>query len=518
MPAPRFVTSDNFGAPGLYFREITPPGAIGGTLNRALGIAGQCVRGPVGRVVEINSPGRFEEVYGARDYGSGGTLIGEVWKSLLNKPVGRQLIARVAAAAAVTASFDWETAAGGGGTAVLRIAATSPGLWGNDVQFKISAATNGVANAFNLTVKWGTRQKLYENLDITTTLDNTASVVGDDDGNLVVLTKLAAGRPVNTAAGVDGADSNAFVNLGETVAAFTSVAGTEGSIADSDFTAANGPMEQLANYKGVGVVFVAGRSVAAIKTKLATLAAASNDRLFLACPDSSSVTLASAITEVGTLARHQRLVYCFNHVRTLDPQTAQLITTEPHAWMAAILNQTDADVHPGVTEGRAMLGGIAALTFENLAPGDYDSADAAGINALERGETGGFGWVSGVTTDLAGAQKQIVVRRQRDYLNSLCASVLQDSLYKPNTKSRRVADKSDLESALGGLAKQERYVALQSDGSPAVEVQNELDVNSQTDWDNNIHKTLVRAKLISHNLVMVLLVEIGTTVKFIELA
>lgn len=518
MPAPRFVTSDTFGAPGVYIRERTPAPIVRGIQNNVVGIAGVCVRGPVDRGVVVTSEARFKEVFGARDYGAGGAFIGEVWKFLLNKPFGRLVVIRAAAAAAVKASFTLETAAGGAGTAVLRIDASSPGVWGNDVQFKVSAASNGVSTSFNLTLKYLGKVVTYQNLSITGTEDNTLTVLGDDDANLVTLTKLAGGRPVNNAAATDGGDALGFVNLGETVVDFVSVAGAEGAIADTDFTAANRALSVLANYKGIGIAAVAGRSNSVIKAAILAKAAANNDRLFLVCPDASNTAQATAITELGTL-RDDRVVYCFNYPTTLDPDTATTITVEPHAWMAAILSQTDADVHPGVIDTKAMLAGITGLTFENLEAGDYDLLDEAGINALERHAQGGFLFVSGVTTDLTDNNAQIDGRRTKDFLISGIANRLEDDVKKPNTKTRRIRSRAAVVGFATDLAKQERFVAqLPGSTAPAIDIRNDESVNSPGDIAIGIQRMLARIQTIPQGLVLVLDIEVGTTVQITEQA
>jgi hypothetical protein len=518
MPAARFLTSDNFGAPGLYIRERVPEGVVAGDQVNDVAVAGVCVRGPVDTPVEVGSPARFTEVFGSRDAGAGGPIVGEVWKFFLNKPFGRVIVVRAAAAAAVKASFTLETAAGGGGTAVLRVDASSPGLWGNDVQVKVAAASDGVSTKFNLTVRYLGKQVVYQNLDINLTgADNTSLVLGNDVSNLVTLGKLANGRPVNHAPTVDGADADGFVNLGETVAAFTSVAGTDGTIADSDFTAANRAIDQIANFRGVGAAAVAGRSNAAVKAALLTKAAASNDRLFLVCPDASSTSAASAITEVGTL-RDDRIVYCFNHPTTLDPQTAELITVEPHSFMASILSQSDADVHPGCVDAKAQTGGIRALTFENLDAAQYDSFDAAGVCALERHDTGGFVFVSGTTSDLTQSRRQIDARRTIDFLIRAIAQRLEDDVKKPNTLTRRIRSRAAVFSFLEGQSKQERYVNKLASGAVAAEVTNDASVNTSADQALGIQKMLVRAQLIPQNLVVQLIAEIGTTVTVTEVA
>lgn len=525
MPQPRYQSglSDAFGAPGTYIKELAVSAPVRGVFRNITGITGEAVRGPVGRYVEINSMQRFVDVYGGRDKGvNGGTAVGLMWLALQNLQFGKLYVVRAAAAAAVTASFDWETTAGGGGTAVLRISATSPGTWGNDVMFKVSAASNGVATSFNLTIQLYGKFYIYENLNINTAADDNLSiVVGADDANPVVLTKLASGRPVNTAAGVDGADTNAYVNLGEVVASFTSVAGTDGAIADTDFTGAGKTMEILNNARGVDQWFVAGRSNAAIKTKLLALAAVANNKLVLGCPDSSAVTLATSITEAGTL-RDKHLVYAFNHATMVDPVTGGQYTAEPHAILAAIMSQIEPDVHPGVSETSDFTKGIVRLTNE-LSDTDRDSADLAGVTFLNRDldQSGNQVWLfgNGRTTSLTNNDSQIDGQRSKFFLVAGLAQRMRGDEKKPNTAYNRAARKAAFEAWLTELAAGggpgARFVnSDELTKVPLFEVKNDQQVNAPSDWQAGIQRDLVRVQLIPKNLYLQLQIQIGTNVTF----
>lgn len=398
---------------GIYVAESAPPGGIVGANVNKVAIAGACVRGPVDTPVEITSPARFFEVFGGRDYGSGGTLIGEVWEALLNKPFGPIVVVRACASAAVKASFSAETLANGSGTAVLRIDASSPGAWGNNVQFKVESPTDGGAGKFNLRVRYLGEVKLYENLNITTGNDNTLAVLGDDYANWITLTKLADGTPITT--GMSGLDSDGYMNLGESVASFTSVAGADGTIGDTDYTAATRAIDQIANYSGVSVALVAKRANSTINAALKTAAAASSDRAFPIWNGTLGASTATVITDAANY-RSDRVIYCYNAPYTLDPETAQLIQVPPHTWMASIMSQTAPEVHVASYGTRKYTAGISKLTNASLTRADYVALRAAGISALIRDEDGNHLFKSGVTTDLTKGLTEIARRRQADYI------------------------------------------------------------------------------------------------------
>lgn len=515
MPTPRFVTNDLFGAPGVYVREIQPTAPVRGIIRNVVGYVGVCVRGPVDRAVECTSYGRFLEVFGGRDYGAGGAIIGEVWKALQEKPIGKFYVIRAAAAAAVKASFTLETAAGGAGTAVVRIDAANPGVWGNDVAWKVSAASDGVGTKFNLTIRYLGKFYTYQNLNGDGSNDNFVQVVGTDDGTLITVTKLAAGRPNNSAGGVDGADTDGYTKLGQVVAGYTSVVGAEGGITDTDFTATGRALEVMNNTKQVSIRAVAGRSNTTVKTKLLALAALLSDGGWLICPDSSATSLTTFRTEVGTL-RHGRIFPVFNSPKIRDPETSETITVEPHTFLASVLSQTEPDVHPGVVDNAPYLAGIRELTFEAMAPTDIDAADADGVTVIERttDEAGNliFGFANGLTSDLSKNNRQIDGRRMKDYLISGIVARSRGDQFRPNTKKGREARKAAISGWLTTLAKAERYVKSDDAGKPLFEYVNDATVNPSADVAAGTQRDLVRITLIPKNLVLSLQIEAGTDV------
>jgi len=510
---PMFTTNDSefTRLEGLYIKETNPPPQITGVFLGVTGVTGECVRGPVAREIEITSPARFKEVFGGRDYGSGGVLVGKVWKTLVNRKFGKLVIVRAAAADAVAASFDWETAAGGSlGAEVLRIAAAWVGLAGNDLAFKISDATDGVADHFNCTIRYLGNTTPYKNCDVSTGNDNLATIVGDDDGNLVVLTKLDDGRPVNTFPGVDGADADGYVNLGETVSGFTSVAGSDGTIADSDFTASGKGIDLISTVKGLGCVLVAERSSAAIKASILSHAATAYDRVFLMCADSDTTSLANAKTDAANYRNGEgRVIYCFNHPYTLDPETATFIVREPCGNMASILSQIDVDIHPGEEDTKKYTADISRLSYPNLQREDYIGLREAGISALEQDE--GFAFVSGVVTGLVPGKTEITRRRMTDFLQLSAAKVLKYNVKKKNTESRRRGAKALLTAFCNDLAANERVVDKLASGKAAAIVDIES-MNTEAQRAAGEEVIFWKVKLISHELFLVLVTQIGTGV------
>lgn len=515
MTSPFFTTNDQdiVQLEGLYIKERNPPAQVKGVSLNAVGWVGECVRGPVNRVVEINSPGRFKEVFGGRDKtadGSGGALLGKVYQSLLNKPFGKLFVVRAAAAAAAKAAFTVETAAGGGGTAIAKIEAANPGTWAQGtagVLFKVSAATSGVSTQWNLTIRYLGNDTVYKNVDTSTGVDNTATVLGTDDGNLITITKLADGRPVNNAASTDGADTNGFTPLGVAVTGFVVVAGTDGSIADTDFTGTGKGLELLAAYKGVSIVGISERMSTALKDKVELLAVSAVDRVYLIGPDDETVGVAAAVTDAGN-QRSDRIFYCYNHIYTRDPDTGALQLSRPESILASILSQTAVDIHPGDFDNRKYAAGVSSLYYPALSRQDYIDLKNGGIAALEKDD--GFGIVSGVTTSLTSGKTEITRRRMVDYIQLALADALKQSVYKKNTESRRNANAGMIKGFLNGLKKDEFIVEQFSVDTESL--------NTALARAAGTEKILLRVKLLGHILHLVLETEIGTSVDITEVA
>lgn len=469
---------------GLYVKERTPPAAISGANLSATSICAETIRGPVGKVVECTSPSRVTQVFGGRDRGAGGPIASKLWLAMLNKQFGKVLITRVAAAGATAGTHNFSDATP---TAIAQVDATSVGAWSGDVSVQcVVPSASGVAGQFDLIATYNGDQVKYVGLDFTGTNDNSLQVVGSDDANWIKVSKLAPGTPV-------------------AAAAIALSGGTDGAVADADYTA--NALKLAANAKdsqgvGAGCVLVAEKMSAAIKTSIQTLAAKASDRLFLVCADSETVDDVAAATEVQGFTRSDRIVYCFNHAYTQDPDTATEVLTQPTSWLAGILSQVDIDIHPGEEDTKPLNAGITRLYNEAMDRDQYKALKAAGICAFEK--DGGFAFVSGVTTSLVSGKEEITRRRMTDYLQISGARALKNQVKKKNTLTRRKAIHGLLDGFLGDLQSAERVVE-------DYELDGEI-LNNDRDRGRGIERMLQRVRLIGHILELVLETEIGTQV------
>jgi hypothetical protein len=486
---------------GLYISEQKSPGQINGVNLNVIGVAGKAVRGPSAPKL-ITSMSRFLEVYGGRSVNNdkADPLYGEVWRALVNKPVGRFWVRRVYASDAVAASSILETVAGGGGTVVVKVAASSPGTWANGsrLKIKVEAPTDGVSGKWNLRVSYLGQEIVYENLDTRTGTDNLLAVVGEDDANWVVLTKQGDGTPVTT--GMAGLDADGFLDVGETVASFTMVAGTDGTLADTDYNTA---ITDLAAVKGVAAAFVAEASTdqETLNNTIVGLAPDVADRVFLTWAGTHGQSVSTEVAQVANdiTTTSDRIIWCFNSAKILDPATGLKIDSPPHHWMASIISQTDVDVHPGsVEETKGMLAKVLELRNESLQRGDLITLREAGVCALEKLEDG-FAFHSGVCTD----GSEITTRRSRDFLQLSAASRLKGYVKQRNTVTRLATMISELGAFCDELKDDERVIE---------DFEIITNITSDTEKARGLQKILWRVRLIGHILFLVLETDIATGV------
>ncbi len=483
MPQPVYISreSDALKLEGVYIMRKKPPPAVAGVELSDVVIVGTAARGPVDRAVRINSMPRFAEVFGGRDYGSGGAIRSEIWKAIVGREFGALWVVRAAAAAASKSTANLSDA---NPTAIVRVDASSVGKWSDGtVSGEVLAASDGDGTHWNLSLSYLGRSILLENLNTTAGVDNLAVTLGDDDGRWVDLTKLADGRPVN--------------------GTFTITGGADGSIADTDFTATTRALD-VAFAKTTNVVcwLVVGRSTAAVKSSLKTRAAKVPTGFVLMCPDTSTVSKATAITEAGNnQVDGGRVLYAFNHPVIFDPETGQRMTVEPHAFLASILSQIEGDKAPTTASTKQYLAAIDSLSTSLSRP-DLEDLRAGGIMAIA--DDRGFVFWSGVTTD----GLEAVDVRAADTINETVGRFLGGSKGEGNTKSLRTANVGAIDDKLSELVKAERYLeAYQLDGEI---------LNTPTSRGQNIEKLALTGRLISHMNFIIVESQLGTTVQIVR--
>lgn len=471
---------------GVYITERKPPGAIKGVDLSRTGIAGTAVRGP--STIQIcTSPARLIEIYGERSYTAGGAIVSSLWKALQNKKFGTVAVQRIVAADAVLGTRNFSDVVP---TAIIRVDASSKGAWSLSANggplVSVEAASDGVATKFNLRVKYLGKETVYRNLSTNGTDNNLLAVIGDDVANIITVTKLANGRPLNSA------DQ-------------TLTGGSDGTLVAADYNTA---ITNLGNYKGLGVVFVAESSVnqTSLNSTIVGLAPTVSDRLFLTWSGTVgnpvSTEIAAQAAQITT--KSDRIIWCFNAAKTLDRTDGTKMQVCPHEWMASILSQTDVDIHPGDYDNAVFTSGIVELANESLTRQDLISLKAAGIATLERLDDG-FIFKSGVTTSLTSGLEEITRRRMTDFLQLSWAEANKVNVKKKNTAERRKAIMAATVAFSEGLKRAgrviENYEVIQDE------------VNTTALRGVGEEHVLWRVRILGHILYFVLDTEIGTAIE-----
>lgn len=422
---------------GLYVAEQKPPGFINGVDFSTVGFAGTCVRGPT-TPTPVGSTGEFINIFGGRDYGGGGAIIGNIWAALLNKPFANIVVRRVAAAGAVAGSHQFSNSVP---TPIIQVNASSVGAWSLGMTADIEAPSDGISGHFNVRCTYLGRDYLAANVDVTTGNDNTALVIPNDPSWPFTLTKLASGTPTvpTSAVALSG--------------------GSDGSVAASDYVAG---LQDLASFPGVDIVLIPEipPTPSTVQAEIVTLAPTVADRIFLTWAMAFGNSVSSEITAEAAAITTQsdRIVWCYNAPYTLDPTTGLTFQQAPHIWMASILSQVDVDVHPGSFQTQGILAGITSLTNPSQSRADLINLKAAGICSLEQ-LPGGFQFHSGVTTNLTPGLTEIVRRREADFLQLSAAAFLAQFVKGKNTPVIRAQMAGALAAFSNSLMKQGRIVA-----------------------------------------------------------
>lgn len=501
----------------LYVTEKPPAGAIDGADLNQVGMGGLCVRGPED-VQIVASSEDFLAWYGERDYEDGGALKSEVWAARVAKAYGITMVRRVVAVDATTASLNFEEGLDGTGTEIIKVAASSRGEWAGSGRLRVQVldASDGDANHFNLAVLYRGAITTYEDLNCQAGFDNLAEVIGDDLSNLIVVTKLADGRPANSATVTEpdfvaarNADGYVLLgNINDALALWTGVDASDGTPVSADYLAA---INELAAFEGVAACFIAGASVDqnALNGQIAILAAAASDRAFLTWSGAHGQSRATEITNADTdfPTRSDRVNWCFNSEWKRDPISGLLIQRGAHEHMASLYSQTEVDTHVGSRAAAKFGSGIVKLTNQTLTAGDLKLLKAAGISTLEKVKAG-FLFRSGVTMSKATGRTEIAQRRMRDFLQISASEELVDFVKAKGTGTNRILLGAMLINFSQNLKDEERVVE-------AFEVR-QVGVNTAANRARGIEKVLWRVKTLGHWLALVLETEIGVGVTITE--
>ncbi len=501
-----FITSDSQIRPGrLHVKRRTSRTQLPRQARNYTGMAAETERGPLTPQV-ISSPKRYEQVYGG--YLASG--INKGWTAIQEKELFPLVVCRSVAAAATASYLSLSNVTP---TVIARCTASSVGAWSIAGTVAVTDASNGDATMWNATwVDPNGSTWTWQNFNTSVGFNNLSQVQGGDPACPVIFTKIADGRPLNSAAAV-----------------LNTVVGSEGSIADTDFTASGKSMALLNVYPGIKSCFVAERSsVAAIKAKATTLAAAASDRRWIVTTVASTTSAASAITDRATYAGERVIYLAGAWPNIVNPATALSQTVEPCSFRAALISQTAAHIHAADADNTALLSGIRSLsqsfTTEPAGAGDLDLMTAAGITCLYTDNTG-IKFFNDVTNSLAsGAETSGPAIAIDDFLAGEAADALQWYLNKPWSFENETAAAGDIEGVGQRSFDASTGVSywVDDDGTPdytrAGQTVDTESVNDVTTRANNEFHLLWRYRRMGHMVSIVLEYEASRGLTFRKLA
>lgn len=389
---------------GIVIDESAPAANIQGARTNTAILVGQFQRGPFS-LEPIGSIGELHEAYGQSSFP------GNV--ALRNKKFGALKVIRVEATSSAKATKIFDD---GGGTPVDIISFTAKfkGAYGNNIKVTIAAgSTTGKKYTIQDTNVGAVLPiEVYDNILI-------ASVTGATFGGskLVDATVLAtSAQPANAAA----------VSL---------AAGSDGSVADTDYQAAiaKAEVENAGNF-----LFLDSYNDNK-NGYLKTHAANTQDKMcILAGAEGDSVS--AAITDVSDKRDTEgRLIYAYPWLETeID---GVLTMTSPASWYASILSQIAPNIDPAYAKNTQYLAGVTSLKLP-ISRAQYVQLKDAGISAFEFDADLGFKVKSGIVTQIADSSKVTVLRRRMaDYLTSSAGRFLKNYQNAVNSKTKRIAVK-----------------------------------------------------------------------------
>ena len=421
--------------PGTYI-TVRDEGLItaGRIATGIIGIVGTAERGPVDQVVMLGSFTEARATFGDADAWAGGgrgelTLIRALELAFNNG--ASSVYAVRAAAAAVSASYT----ARKGTTNVLRVAAKTPGTWGNSLRARITTPEGDTSGTKQLEVTLGAQREVF---------------TGKNAGELAA----AATRSALVSATVEGNNAASVPDdMGDAAAL---AGGANGQAAgSSDYGRA---LEALEN-EIVNIVVLAGQDAA-----MATLLQGHLNRTAQMRRERIGVIGSNGTGEADAIANHtlnsERLVYVAPgiRVRVTDPETRRDSEVSlPGAYTAAAVAGliSSLPVQTSPTNKPLSVGGLAA-TFNQP---KLEKLVQNRVLAVEKRE--GFRIVKGITTSTNPAWHQITTRRIVDYAMYGVRSACNPYIGKLNNDRVRGAMKATIDGFLTRMVQDEALAGYQ---------------------------------------------------------
>jgi hypothetical protein len=494
--------------------ERPPPARVQEVAQNVVACVGRFQWGPLDTLTTISSRQEFTEIFGGYGPDAAGVPY-EGYIATLNKVFDAPRYLRVSHSGMAFATRDFSDA---GPVVVVQVAGKWKGHRGNSIKASIQAATDAVANHFNVVVSVDDLVvETHKNLDLAT-IANGAFFPITSAWVTIKRVALGAGRPVN-------------------IAATALTGGSDGAPVDADYTGSPSDIRGIRVLHGaeaapVSLVFVAEKMSSAIKAALLTLSAEERKIVFITT-DSPTDTKATAITDVA-LNRSDRVIYVYPYVKTyaaeafaLNPAGGGLVTTSLTSFAASVVAGVSPHIDPAGVNGESRLYGVRELVDKGLATADFINFNTAGIMALNfAAETGRYRFRSGITSNIVAGFQMIHRRRMTDFLGDSVARALVSLQNKPLTGENKLVAKGIIEAFLVdlqgfGMIPKESDLSKTADGQQIIPFEVDItSLNTSSTEATGLFIIVLRVRIFSSMRFIVLRTEIGegVEIRFAEAA
>lgn len=391
---------------GIIINESAPSPNISGIAANVAILVGQFERGDVS-MQDVGSIGQFFELYGNNSAFKGNI-------ALRNKKFGKLRVIRVVASAAAKGAKTFQTA---GAVDTITFTAKWKGAYGNNIQVTVATGSSS-----------GKKYTIHDN--------NANAVLPDEVYDNIAIASVTA----STFSGSKLVDVTVLATAAEpaNASATSLTAGSDGSVADTDYQTAIGKTE----VEAAGNILFLDDYSATRNGYLKTTAANMQDKMvILAGAKTDSVS--AAITDVaGYRDSDGRIIYAYPWLMTSIDGVNTAVN--PASFYASLLSQTAPNIDPAYGKNTQYLAGITDLYLQPTRQ-DYINMKTAGISAFENDNDTGMKIKSGIVTQIVDSSKIMVFRRRMaDYLTASAARFMKAYQNAPNTRGNRDAVKAAL--------------------------------------------------------------------------
>lgn len=419
-----------YSTPGVYVTESTlatlAPTNLGGT---QAAFFAEAARGPVTPTL-VQDWNTYQALYGELD--NAYDLGYAVYHYFANGGRGcyvNRVVAAAALAAEVAAVPYYPTGNSNASASLFTVDALSAGTWGNNLTVQISAgnvAADGTNyGTFNVTVKLSG-----------TEVERWTEVTLDINANRYVATVINTYSKFIRVSAVGTAGTNA--NLDWYVTAVALAGGTDGTVADSDFTAA---LTGLDSISGSLLLNAVGKTSSTIVAAFVAKAASRGDSFVIIDPSSSDTTFAELQTTAANFASIASSGYAAHYtpmLKMVDPAktgSAAIRTTFPGGAVAGLFVRTE--VERNVAKAPAGYGsdirgalGLAVTLTDTQIGTLYDGTPQ--VNSFKAVPGAGVVCFGARTLNKANPDKFINVRRTLNHVKYNVKALSEYAVFEPN--------------------------------------------------------------------------------------